>query len=294
MKKIALATILAAVSIAASAQVTVYGKMRVYEESSKVGAADAVMALTNDSSRLGFKGTEALSNGLSANFTIETGIGADAPAATTLGDRTMQVGLSNALGSISVGRDKHAIARTLDNYDAMGNTYGSSAAVIHATQGSRLSNAVFASVTPINGLSANYVISNSEAAGVTNAQAIGIEFSSGPISATVANFDNGSTSTSTIYGAKVNVANTGTMVFATYSDDKVANVTSSGKSIGVNLPLTSSLMALASYGTNDTTKAFDLGASYSLSKRTMVHARYLKEDAVVTTTKYALGLEHNF
>ena len=294
MKKIALATILAAVSIAASAQVTVYGKMRVYEESVTVGSASAVTALTNDSSRLGFKGTEALSNGLSANFTIETGIGADAPAATTLGDRTTIVGLSNAMGSVSVGRDKHAIARTLDNYDAMGNVYGSSTAVIHAAQGSRLSNALFVSATPMAGLTVNYINSNSEAAGVNNAQAASIEFTRGPISATVASFDNGTTSTSTIYGAKVKVEKTGTTVFATYSDDKVAGVTSSGKSIGVNHPVTGSLMALASYGTNDTTKAFDLGATYSLSKRTMVHARYIKEDAAVTTTKYALGMEHNF
>ena len=294
MKKIALATILAAASLAASAQVTVYGKLRAYEESVTVGSASAVTALTNDSSRLGFKGTEALSGGLSANFTIETGIGADAPAATTLGDRTMQVGLSNKLGSVGVGRDKHTIARTLDNYDAMGNVYGSSTAVIHAAQGSRLSNALFVSATPMAGLTVNYINSNSEVAGVNNAQAASIEFTRGPISATVASFDNGTTSTSTIYGAKVKVEKTGTTVFATYSDDKVAGVTSSGKSIGVNHPVTGSLMALASYGTNDTTKAFDLGATYSLSKRTMVHARYIKEDAAVTTTKYALGMEHNF
>ena len=294
MKKIALATILAAASLAASAQVTVYGKLRAYEESVTVGSASAVTALTNDSSRLGFKGTEALGGGLSANFTIETGIGADAPAATTLGDRTMQVGLSNKLGSVGVGRDKHTIARTLDNYDAMGNVYGSSTAVIHAAQGSRLSNALFVSATPMAGLTVNYINSNSEVAGVNNAQAASIEFTRGPISATVASFDNGTTSTSTIYGAKVKVEKTGTTVFATYSDDKVAGVTSSGKSIGVNHPVTGSLMALASYGTNDTTKAFDLGATYSLSKRTMVHARYIKEDAAATTTKYALGMEHNF
>jgi len=294
MKKIALATILAAASLAASAQVTVYGKLRAYEESVTVGSASAVTALTNDTSRLGFKGTEALGGGLSANFTIETGIGADAPAATTLGDRTTVVGLSNSLGSVSVGRDKHTIARTLDNYDAMGNVYGSSAATIHAAQGSRFSNALFASVTPVTGLTVNYINSNSEVAGVTNAQAASIEYTRGPISATIANFDNGTTSTSTIYGARVNIAKTGTTVFATYSDDKVAGVTSSGKSIGVNQPVTGSLMALVSYGTNDTTKAYDLGATYSFSKRTMVHARYIKEDAAATTTKYALGLEHNF
>lgn len=294
MKKIALATILAAVSIAASAQVTVYGKMRVYEESSKVGSADAVTALTNDSSRLGFKGTEALSNGLSANFTIETGIGADAPAATTLGDRTMTVGLSNAMGSVSVGRDKHAIARTLDNYDAMGNVYGSSVTTIHTAQGSRLSNALFASGTLMPGLSVNYQNSNSETAGVTNAQAGSIEFTRGPISATVAYFDNGTTSTTTIAGAKFNIAKTGTTVFGLYSDDKVAGVTSTGKTIGVNHPVTGSLMALASYGEKEGAKAYDLGATYSLSKRTMIHARYVKEDTASTTTKYALGMEHNF
>ena len=249
--------------------------------------------MTNDSSRLGFKGTEALSNGLSANFTIETGIGADAPAATTLGDRTMVVGLSNKLGSVSVGRDKHAIARTLDNYDAMGNAYGSSVNTIHAAHSSRLSNALFASATVMPGLSVNYQNSNSEVAGVTNAQAGSIEFTRGPIAATVAYFDNGTTSTTTIAGAKYSIAQTGTTVFGLYSDDKVAGATSTGKTLGVTHPV-GAFVALASYGEKSGAKALDLGATYSLSKRTMVHARYIKEDAATTTTKYALGMEHNF
>jgi predicted porin len=294
MKKIALATILAAASIVASAQVTVYGKMRMYEESVKVGSAAAVTSLTNDSSRLGFKGTEALGGGLSANFTVETTVGADAPAATSLGDRTVVVGLSNKFGSIAGGRDKHTIARTLDNYDAMGNAYGSSVATIHAAHGSRLSNALFLSATPVTGLTVNYINSNSEVAGTTNAQAASIEYTRGPIAATVASYDNGTTSTSTIYGARVKVAQTGTTVFALYSDDKVSGVTSSGKTIGVNQPVNATLMALASYGEKDGTKAYDVGATYALSKRTSVHARYIKEDATATTTKYALGMEHNF
>ena len=293
MKKIAIATILAAASLAASAQVAVYGKMRVYEESVTVGSASAVTALTNDTSRLGFKGTEALSGGLSANFTIETGIGADAPAATTLGDRTMVVGLSNKLGSVSVGRDKHAIARTLDNYDAMANVYGSSVTTIHTAQGSRLQNALFASATVMPGLSVNYQNSNSEVAGVANAQAGSIEFTRGPMAATVAYFDNGTTSTTTIAGARYNIAKTGTTVFGLYSDDKIAGVTSTGKTLGVSHPV-GAFIALASYGEKSGAKALDLGATYNLSKRTMIHARYVKEDTASTTTKYALGMEHNF
>jgi len=293
MKKIAIAAMIAAASVVASAQVTVYGKLRVYEESTKVGSADAVTALTNDTSRLGFKGTEALSGGLSANFTIETGIGTDAPAATTLGDRTALVGVSNAMGSVSLGRDKHAIARTLDNYDAMANVYGSSVTTIHTAQGSRLQNALFVSATVMPGLSVNYQNSNSEAAGVTNAQAGSIEFIRGLMAATVAYFDNGTTSTTTIAGARYSIAKTGTTVFGLYSDDKVVGVTSTGKTIGVSHPV-GSFVALASYGEKSGAKAYDLGATYNLSKRTMIHARYVKEDTASTTTKFGLGMEHNF
>ena len=293
MKKIALATILAAASIAASAQVTVYGKMRVYEESVTVGSASAVTSLTNDSSRLGFKGTEALGSGLSANFTIETTVGADAPAATTLGDRTIVVGLSNKFGSIAGGRDKHAIARTLDNYDAMGNVYGSSVTTIHAAQGSRLQNALFLTATPVTGLTVNYQNSNSEVAGVTNAQAGSIEYVRGPIAATVARYDSGTNSATNIFGARFKVEQTGTTLFGLYSDDTVSGASSIGKTVGVSHPLNGALTALASYGEKNSVKAYDLGATYALSKRTFVNARYVKEDATATT-KYALGLEHNF
>lgn len=293
MKKIALATILAAASIVASAQVTVYGKLRMYEESVTVGSAAAVTSLSNDTSRLGFKGTEQLGGGLSANFTIETSVGADAPAATSLGDRTVVVGLSNSFGSVAGGRDKHTIARTLDNYDAMGNVYGSSVTTIHAAQGSRLSNALFLSATPVVGLTVTYINSNSEAAGVTNAQSGSIEYVRGPVAATVARYDSGTNSASNIYGARFNVAQTGTTLFGLYSDDTVSGVASTGKTVGISQPLNGALTALASYGEKDSVKAFDLGATYALSKRTFVNARYVRED-LTSTTKYALGLEHNF
>jgi len=293
MKKIALATVLAAASIVASAQVTVYGKLRMYEESTTIGSAPAVTALTNDTSRLGFKGTEELGNGLTANFTVETSVGADAPAATSLGDRTVVLGLKNSYGSVAAGRDKHTIARTLDNYDAMGNVYGSSVTTIHAAQGSRVQNALFLSATPVTGLTVTYINSNSETAGVTNAQSSSIEYITGPIAATVARYDSGTNSASNIFGARYTVAQTGTTLFGLYSDDTVSGVSSTGKTVGINQPLTGSLMALASYGEKDSVKAFDLGATYALSKRTFVNARYVRED-LTATTKYALGLEHNF
>lgn len=291
MKKIAISAILIGLMGLAHAQVSVYGKIRVYEESTQIGSASSVMSLTNDSSRLGFKGTEALGNDLSANFVIETGMSTDAPAATTLGDRTAIVGLSNKFGSVSAGRDKHLVTRTLDNFDAMSNAFGSSAGVIHAAQGSRFQNAIFLTVTPINGLSINYQNSNSEVAGSTHAQGVSVDYTFGPFAATIARYDNGTTSASNIAGAKLKYANT--TVFGMYSDDTVATVLSKGKSIGVNQAMGATSL-LAGYGEKDGTTAYNLGATYNLSKNTMLHARYVKEVSKIDTQKIGVGLEMNF
>lgn len=54
--------------------------------------------------RIGFKGTEDLGGGMKASFNIESNLGTDAPAATTLGDRLMTIGLSSSWGSLNLGR----------------------------------------------------------------------------------------------------------------------------------------------------------------------------------------------
>jgi predicted porin len=291
MKKYALVMALALAASLAQADATVYGKARLYQENTKTGTAEGVTALTNDSSRFGIKATEALADGMTANVVIETGYGADAPAATTLGDRTAVVGLSNKLGSLAMGRDKHVIARTLDNYDAMGNAFGSSTAVIHAAQGSRLQNAMFLTVKPVAALSVNYQNANSEVAGTTNAQAVSAEYTLGSVAATLARYDNGTTSVSNIAGAKYKFANT--TVFGMYSEDKVSGVSTTGKSVGVNQAM-GAVTLLAGYGENDTVKAYNVGASYALSKNTQVHARYVKEDSAINVQKFGAGLEVNF
>ena len=292
MKKILIASVMLAAMGLAQAQVAVYGKARVYEESTKVGTAEAVTSLTNDSSRFGIKATEALAGGMTASVVLETGYGADAPAASTLGDRTAVVGLSNKLGSVAMGRDKHSIARTLDNYDAMGNAFGSSTAVIHAAQGSRLQNAVFVTAKPAAGLTAMYAIANSEVAGgTTESQASSVEYTVGPMSATAARYTTGTNSYTGIAGAKYKFANT--TVFGMYSEDKVSGVSTTGKSVGVNQAM-GAVTLLAGYGENDTVKAYNVGASYNLSKTTLVHARYVKEDSTTNTQKFGAGIEMNF
>jgi predicted porin len=302
MKKYALVLALALASGFAAAQTTpqvsVYGKVRVYEESYKLGTADALSRLTNDTSRIGFRASADVGNGFAAAAVIETGVGADAPGATTLGDRTTLFNLSNSLGTIGLGRDKHAVTRALDNFDALENTYGTIATSIHTAQGSRLQNAIFVTTAPVMGVTGTYQISNSETANVSNAQAGSINFNYGPIAATVARYDDSIASVSTIAGVKYNVAATKTTVYGMYSEDKVSGVSTTGKSIGISQAVGPQFNLLASYGENSNgTTAKAVGAAYAMSKALTVHARWTNIDAPNTAadvTQFGAGVEYNF
>jgi predicted porin len=82
-------------------------------------------------------------------------------------------------------------------------------------------------------------------------------------------------------------------VFGLDSEDKVSGVSTTGKSVGVNQAM-GAVTLLAGYGENDTVKAYNVGASYALSKNTQVHARYVKEDSAINVQKFGAGLEVNF
>ena len=180
----------------------------------------------------------------------------------------------------------------------MGNVYGSSAATIHAGQGFRVQNATFLSATPVKGLTINYQYSSSETAGVKAIQAGGVDLSFGKsFSASLARYNNGTTSVSDIVGGKFNLDATGTTIFVIHSQDQVAGVKSEGKSIGINQKLGTNLAALASYGEKSGVKAMNAGVTYNLSKRTMLHVRFVDENsdtAANDVRRYGLGLEHNF
>ena len=276
-------------------QVSVYGKVRVYEESYTLGTASALTRLTNDTSRLGFKATGDVGSGITATAVLETGVAVDAPSATTLGDRTARFDLSNDLGSVGMGRDKHSVTRALDNFDSFGNAYGTITGTIHNAQGSRVQNALFVSTAPVMGFTANWQLANSETAGTANTTAGSIDYTQGPFSATFARYDDGISSSSNIAGVKYNLASTGTTVFGLYSSDVASNVSTTGKSIGVSQAITSQLSVLANYGETDTGKTGrGVGVAYAMNKALTFHARYSFIDTTTDVTQYGVGVEYNF
>jgi predicted porin len=299
MKKYALLLALALAASAVSAQtapqVSVYGKVREYQESYTAGTASALTRLTNDSSRLGVKASADVGEGITAAAVIETGVAMDAPSATTLGDRTSIFSLSNSLGSLGMGRDKHSVTRVLDNYDAFDNAYGTIATTIHSAQGSRLQNGLFVNTASIAGFKGEYVMANSETAGTTNVQTGSIGYTLGPLSAMVARYDDSSTSLSTIVGVKYKLASTGTTVFGMYSDDKVSNVSTTGSSVGISQSVSDRVSVQGTYGqTNTSVTGRGLGVTYAMNKALSFHGRWSYLDAATDINQYGVGVEFNF
>ena len=109
MKKIALVAALAATAAApAFAQsVTLWGRLNTSIESQKFGSQDRKMVVQNNSSRLGFKGSEDLGGGLKASFSLEHGLNSDTGAATggtTFWNRASWVQLEGGFGGIRLGK----------------------------------------------------------------------------------------------------------------------------------------------------------------------------------------------
>ncbi|KFI09016.1 porin [Massilia sp. BSC265] len=83
---------------------------------------------TQSTSRIGFRGTEDLGNGLKALFNIEAGYAIDTGAQDTAGlfQRRAVIGLQGAFGTITVGREYGPIAAVAQSADPLGHGfYGS-------------------------------------------------------------------------------------------------------------------------------------------------------------------------
>ncbi|MEN3276541.1 MAG: hypothetical protein V7631_2331 [Massilia sp.] len=139
MKKTSLAiALLSILPLAAQAQssVTIYGIAdasigREDSDAPGVGSRTVISSGTQSTSRIGFRGTEDLGNGLKALFNIEAGVALDNGASDAAGlfQRRAVVGLQGAFGTVTVGREYSPIAAVVQASDPLGHGfYGSSLA----------------------------------------------------------------------------------------------------------------------------------------------------------------------
>jgi predicted porin len=179
----------------AAGPVDVYGVMDVGVSVDQGGIAGTSTRVTSGmatQSRLGFRGTENLGDGMAAFFVLEGGIHADNGTSTqnnTLFGRTSIVGLRGSLGSVSIGLQDTPLFTTLNVVvDPLRNGIVRSNNLMPPT-GFRASNSVLVRTREVNGFSGDLMVVAGEIAGNSAAgRAIGGSFgySAGPLAARIA------------------------------------------------------------------------------------------------------------
>ena len=294
MKKIALATLLAATTLVATAQVSVSGKISEFADNTKTGATSKTTLVTDPTSNFTFSANENIGGGLKARVVLDTSLAANDPtggSATKLGDRQSTVGLANRLGSIDLGRNLHSHFLAVTNNDAFGTLYGSVAGDVHNLRGLRMSNGTFFALTPIKGVTATYDRTQNGVG--TEASSYSASAKLLGINATVAQYTQG-IEQSTVYAGTAKLGNT--QVFYSHSDDKGA-VARTGDLFGASQQF-GRVTAKASYGkTNTNVKAYAMGADYNFSKRTALGVNYRNVDVTGTANdvkQVGVGVTHRF
>lgn len=128
----------------AQSSVTIYGTLDtaiVREQGGSAGAVTTIGSGVSSSSRLGFRGTEDLGQGVSALFVLESGMRVDTGASDVSGsifNRQAFVGLkSNTLGTLTLGRQYTQVYLTLAGVaDPFAAGYAGSAKNLFPTAGS--------------------------------------------------------------------------------------------------------------------------------------------------------------
>jgi predicted porin len=290
MKKLALATLLSVSAIAASAQVSITGKVGEYIDQQKVGSVTTTDINTQATSNIAVNAVERIAGGTSVRATVETSLSGNTidGNGTKLGDRQRTVGIATKVGSVDLGRNVHTQFLAISNNDAFGTLYGSVAGDVHNLRGLRLDGAMFttAKLGPLT-------VAYDRTQDGSKAEAYSAQGSFRGVNAVVARYTQG-TEESTVVGVNTKMGNTG--LFLTHSDD-----TGVAKSKGTLVGVTQTVGAITgklSYGTTNTdVTAYSVGADYALSKRTDVGVTYRAVDRQGSShdvTQVGVGLVHRF
>lgn len=294
MKKLLLATMIAAVCGTAGAQVGLSGKASYWYSSTEVGKTTTKGIAAEPTSNFAITATEKMGNGITARAVVETSLSGntiDGSGNTQLGDRQGTVGLSHRLGSIDLGRNVHTQFLAVANNDPFAALIGSVAGDVHNLRGLRISNAAFVSVNALPGVSLN--IDRSEAGAAAETTVFGASGKVGSVSVAAARFEQGA-ERSDVIGLNAKMQNT--TLFYSHSDNRGV-IASKGDLVGVRQQM-GAIAVKASYGkTNTNLKAWNVGTDYSLSQRTELGLAFRNVDLAANASdikQVSVGITHRF
>ena len=325
MKKLVIATLLAAATGLASAQtVTTYGILDVNVTSSKTDGAGANTAMSENAlstSRLGFIGAEDLGGGLKAEFQLEsklipsTGtVGANTSTSNTLFNRESWVGLnSTKFGAVRLGLTDVTDAV---NIDATVTQIGELA--LATELGTDKAKTVRYTTPTFAGFSAQVGYSNADATTTTETTAGGVKaafakYEAGKLGAYVGyeskKIDGSYDQTHKIVGAKYDLGIASVGAFYGVKDGATQATENTGEvkqtRISAAVPLGNGFAAHAAYLKDKTSTqaatdytGYKLAVTKSFSKRTTAYLAYLdtnyKSDATADNKSTVVGVRHSF
>jgi len=337
MKKslIALAA-LATISGAAMAQssVTIYGRLDASVGSERIDGVSTSKLFSGNltTSRLGFRGTEDLGGGLKANFQLESALTVDDGTAGSLRfNRASWVGLSGGFGAIRLGlvdspfKDIYDMGVSNNLYDSeftptkiayLSGGVGTAAGVSDYT--SRPSNMVRYDSPNFGGFSGGlaYAFDENVAPATTNSSitAFNLRYRGGPLDVGVGyqEQDNDTVTIDRDFTVLAAAYDFGVVrVSGQYQlSDQGNGLEDKDFSVGVIIPLGGNFDMSVGYARGKSElngvstgegKAFSIGATYALSKRTRLYGGLTDgdvEDGTGATARerrlYAVGVRHDF
>jgi predicted porin len=300
---IAAAAALLAGSAFAQSSTEIYGRINLSLERQDVGG-DSRSVVQDNSSRIGFRGTEDLGGGLKAGFVIEHGFNADTGAAA--GDfwgRESTVSLSGGFGTLRLGNmpASEAYFATAD-YISMHNhdTGTSSDALYGFVSVGALQSAIAYTSPTMSGLRLDVQYGLKESTKTDNPLSLAANYDAGPLHLG--------------FGYEDYNGNKSTAIRALYEMGAITvggYYEKGGGDLSYNNIRVSAMYAMgasefhANYGnrgdTNDvngtSANQFTLGYNYNLSKRTKLYAFYTRLDTEIANADFssvAVGMRHNF
>lgn len=331
-RSIIAAAALAAVSSAALAQsnVTIYGLIDQGVIKGNGGTATNPGALGTSkawtlgqasTSRLGFRGTEDLGGGLSAQFQIEHRLNPDTGAQNSAnafwnGRSYVQL-TSKAVGAVYLGREYTPSFNVQVKSDPFGNDgvgqagsaalWGNYQAPDAIGNGSRTSNTVgYKSPVLMGGLTINAAVGLSEATGLGRVQGINAEYAQGPLylGLSYEQVKNGSYDGQgqTSFAVHYDLGYIKPIFY--YAQGKTGtngSVKANTWMLAATAPLAGGTVKFMYYDLDSDVNSADrskvgLGYNYPLSKRTNLYADFgqAKQTAKTNNSAYALGVKHVF
>ncbi len=280
----------------AQSAVEIYGiaDMAFVRETGDVGSSDAVgnkmVSGAQSGTRLGFKGTEDLGNGMKALFVLETGIAADKGGFNQGAGFARQsfIGLQSEPGTLTLGRQYTPYFLTLSGIaDPFAAGMAGAAQNLMSSSGIRMNNTIKYASPLINNFSGEIAYGFSEPGGSESTRQISanINYKMQPLNVGLA------------YNRTNNAANTDktenillaanwdfgvAKVFAAFAKNEgLTNLDSNDILIGATVPFGAHTF-IASYinkngrhaASSASAEMFALGYTYKLSKRTNLYAAY--------------------